>query len=117
MITNFEKITEQLNSTEIDYVDPLVEYLERHSSPEQPKKSYEVVSYMQDELGYDDFKGVKLRKIVNLLRRNGYTPVIATSKGYFISNDKEELKKQIESLENRADAIMESADGLRNFVS
>jgi len=43
-------------------------------------------------------------------------PIIATSKGYYCSYNHLEIKAQIESLEERAQAIMASADGLRKFL-
>jgi hypothetical protein len=41
---------------------------------------------------------------------------MGTSNGYYITKDREELKSQIESLTQRAEAIMTSANGLKKFI-
>jgi len=53
-----------------------------------------------------------LRKLTHFLRCNSILPLIATSKGYYVSYDNAEIDKQIKSLQERAAAIIESANGL-----
>jgi hypothetical protein len=43
-------------------------------------------------------------------------PLIGTSRGYYISHDKEEIAKQITSLEERAAGILTGANGLKKFL-
>ena len=50
--------------------------------------------------------------MVSHIRSNG----LATSKGYYVSNDVAEIKGQIESLEQRARSIQSCADGLLNYL-
>jgi hypothetical protein len=53
----------------------------------------------------------RLRKIINHIRRTKMVNnLVATSKGYYVENDPEKLKTYIESLRQRASAIMEVAD-------
>jgi hypothetical protein len=47
---------------------------------------------------------------------NGIMPIIATSQGYYVSHDKQEILDQINSLTQRANSIMNSANGLKNFL-
>jgi len=58
---------------------------------------------------------VIIRKIINGLRQSGI-PVLANSRGYFISNDKEEMLEMYISLMNRANAIIKAAQGIKNKI-
>lgn len=61
--------------------------------------------------------GARLRKLCNLIRVAGLAPLIATSKGYYVSKDASpEIRKQIKSLEERAAAITAAANGLKVFI-
>jgi len=54
--------------------------------------------------------------MVNFIRVNSLIPLIATSEGYFVSYDKEEIMKEIKSMDERASAIIGAANGLRIFT-
>lgn len=55
----------------------------------------------------------RLRKIIHHIRITGLIErLVATSKGYYITNDKEELEDYIESLTQRAESITRIADQL-----
>jgi hypothetical protein len=43
-------------------------------------------------------------------------PLIATSQGYYVSYDKQEINAQIQSLVERANSILKSAEGLKKFI-
>jgi hypothetical protein len=58
----------------------------------------------------------RLRKITNFIRSEGIIPIIATSKGYYTSKDKDVILKQIASLEQRRDAIDVAIKGLQKFL-
>ncbi|MCP3682096.1 MAG: hypothetical protein GY861_05335, partial [bacterium] len=66
------------------------------------------------KIGFDQ---PRLRKIVNYIRTNALLPLIATSNGYYVSEDTDEIKKQVESLEQRSRQIQRSADGLKKYLS
>jgi tetrahydromethanopterin S-methyltransferase subunit B len=51
-----------------------------------------------------------------MIRSKGILPLIATSNGYYCSYDKQEIMEQIKSLQERADAIINSANGLKKFL-
>jgi hypothetical protein len=42
--------------------------------------------------------------------------LIATSQGYYVSYDAQEINAQIQSLVERANSILKSADGLKKFI-
>ena len=122
MITNFENITYDLTDDE-KLLLPLVSgFLERIKS-DKPVKEAAICDAFNDWLPTKrpDIKvkltGARLRKMINRLRNTGTLPVIGTSKGYYVSYDKEELRKQIESLKQRADSINAAADGLMKFLN
>lgn len=55
--------------------------------------------------GYE-LDAARLRKIINYIRVNGLvTCLIATSKGYYITSDKEEMTQYLDSLVEREEAI------------
>lgn len=61
-------------------------------------------------------EGADMRSIIHALRVKGY-PVCAHGRGYFYAADGDELKGFIDSLEGRANEVMEAADGLKQAYS
>lgn len=58
--------------------------------------------------------GARIRKIVNYIRVHHLViNLVATSKGYYIENDPLKLKNYIESLHQRAHAILEVANSYK----
>ena len=53
---------------------------------------------------------------INDYSAEGILPVIATSRGYYISYDKGEIQAQIDSLESRKDAIEVAIKGLKGIM-
>lgn len=113
MITNFEDITYELTDKELKLVPLIISGL-KTKTKDNPIKEPEIVNKMK-AAGYK-ITGERLRKIVNYVRSNGLLPIIATSKGYYVSYDKEEISKQIKSLHQRANSILSSANGLNKFI-
>ena len=120
MITNFESITKSLSPEEVVVIMPVIRVLFT-ATYDKPMKSNEIVSVInqhRDKIGTGiHFNEVKLRKIVNFIRSESIAPLIATSRGYYVSFDKEEIANQITSMEDRADAILHARDGLVNFLN
>ncbi len=81
-----------------------------------PKKSNEIVNYVND-FGTTDskFTDVRLRKIVNYYRTNAILPIMSSSKGYFVSYDKDKILTMIKSLSQRATAITDACNGLNKI--
>lgn len=119
MIKNFEDITAPLNEEELKLVDIIMDGLRKRGKEEALKgeEICERINKNMEKLGLKKkLTDARLRKITNHIRTNGLMPIIATSKGYYCSYNHLEIKAQIESLEERAQAIMASADGLRKFL-
>lgn len=113
MITNFETTTHELTDKELSLVPLIIGGL-KTKNKDNPIKEPEIVAKMKIA-GYK-LSGERLRKIVNYIRTNGLLPIIATSKGYYVSYDREEIEKQVKSLKQRSNSILSSANGLQKFL-
>jgi hypothetical protein len=50
--------------------------------------------------------GARLRKLINYIRRKDMIPcLVASSKGYYIATDNEDMRRFVTSLQQREDAI------------
>ena len=115
MITNFEDITYPLTDQEKKLVKIMINGLKKRIGI-GPVKAYEIIEIINDKYPDIKFSGPRLRKLTNLIRSLSILPLIATSKGYYVSYDQDTIKSQIKSLEERADAILNSAKGLKKFI-
>ena len=71
----------------------------------------------RDNKGRPYLNGARIRKIINHIRTSGMvTNLIAGSKGYYISNDPDELRAYIQSLRQRADAITAVANSMERVA-
>lgn len=115
MIKNFEEVTKELTEDELSIIPYLVKGFTGHDAI-SPIKSDEIISKMNYFLITNEFKvrmtGPRLRKCCNYIRSNSIIPLIATSEGYYVSWNKEEIEYQIKSLRQRAQSIINCADGL-----
>lgn len=120
MITNFEEITADLTAEEMKLIDILVSGF-KNRTKENPIKEPEICKAINSNLSKYGIRtkltGARLRKLVNVIRSSGKCPVIATSKGYYSSNDREEIERQIRSMRERASAISSAADGMEIYLS
>lgn len=113
MITNFEIITRKLTTAELTMANVIAANLILKSKT-KPVKADAIIKGMNNA-GYK-LTGARLRKIVNLLRADGVLPIIGTSQGYYVSRDRDEIRKQIKSMEERADAIINAAKGMERWA-
>lgn len=109
MITGFEKETHELNEYERNTVLPLlVSGLSRKVGRSQAITNKQMVAALKAR-GIKA-SGPRLRKIIHEIRIKGLVPyLIATSKGYYVSHDKQEVRDYIDSLHQRAESILEIA--------
>jgi hypothetical protein len=119
MITNFENYTNELNDQEMEIL-PIVIHGFRAYKKNNPIKAELIVKRMNQFLADRGYKirltQPRLRKLVNYIRSNSLLPLIATSQGYFTTDCKETIQIQIQSLQERANSIMNCAKGLNNFL-
>lgn len=113
MITNFENLTQKLTQYEWVMAKVISSNLAKKTK-DNPVKSKDIIIGMTTA-GYR-ITDIKLRKIINLLRRDGVLPIMGTSKGYYVDYNKDEIKRQIKSSADRASAILEAAKGLEKWL-
>lgn len=114
MISGFEDETRPLDDFEKKLLPSFIKGLEKHIGRSNPVTSKQMISGIlatkKVEIG-----GARVRKIINHIRINGLVPrLMATSIGYYIEYDDNELIKYIRSLNQRAKAIQAVADALRD---
>jgi hypothetical protein len=119
MITNFEEITAELTAVEIELLDVVKEHLMLHGAT-QPTKTYEIIHVVNDycnkfNIPYQ-LHDPRLRKMISALRINSVLPILATSKGYFVSYNKQLIENHVNSMCQRANSIASAATGLQAFL-
>ena len=104
MINGFEDETCPLNEAEMVIARRISKGLGRRVGSDNAITATEIMKAMDGTR--PKLSGARVRKIVNYIRMSGMVPrLMATSKGYYVSNDREELLSYVESLRQREDAI------------
>ena len=114
MIKNFEKETCLLNAYERDELLPaIVDELAERVGYEKRITSTEIIVYkLKPKKLYAT--SARIRKIINFIRTtDSVRGLIATSKGYYVANTREEMEDYIESLKGREEAIHETRRSLK----
>ena len=111
MITGFEEQTEPLTDQEREvFLPPIIKGLRVKVGKEKAVTNKDIVRGLKANC---DIKigEARVRKMINYIRNNDIIPcLIATSKGYYIAETKDEMLDYIESLYGRVEAI--EADAL-----
>ena len=115
MITNFEEITAPLSKDEKELLLCVYDVI-KEINVKNPIKAPQLIQRVKQITGKEKFPQARLRKIINFIRSNGLLPVIATSNGYYLSYEINEILKEIKSLNERAEAIKYASDGLKIFL-
>lgn len=105
MITNFDSHTQELNDYEEKTLQPIIirglSTKLGKSSAITNKRICEILT----EKGYE-ITDTRLRKIIHNIRAKDLVPLlIATSKGYYVSNDEQEIRDYVQSLSERINSI------------
>lgn len=103
MITNFEKHTEPLSDIELSISTIIAKGLKARIGKDNAITGAEIISAMKK---YDvKLTGARLRKIINYIRINNIVVnLCATSNGYYVASNHDELDEYIQSLQERIDA-------------
>jgi hypothetical protein len=87
--------TEKLTTEEKDIVLPTLLKALKKGTEDKPLVSDRIVKWFNEnkqQIGMKSaFTASRLRKLTNYCRTNGIAPIIANSKGYYISNKKKDL--------------------------
>ena len=114
MIEGFERETAPLTDDEMRLLPIIIAGLKTKVGKEMAIHGATICEKVSEKFG--KLTEPRLRKIVNHIRTNGMLPVIATSKGYYISHDRDEIHAQIQSLEQRREAINQAIQGLARWI-
>lgn len=106
MLKNFEKITIELTPIELEYVEFLGQWFMANKGKENTVKNTDIIRLIKTAFD-KKVTEPRVRKVVQFLRTNGLPNIIATSNGYFYSNDVAEIEAWITSLKQREAAIRE----------
>jgi pyrrolidone-carboxylate peptidase len=116
MISGFSDITYDLNDYEVKTLLPtIVAKLSNNKGKQRAATNKKICEY----LGSRGFKASepRVRKIINLIRNENIIPgLIATSAGYYVTDDVEELEKYVESLAQRSSEIERVRKSFLNYI-
>lgn len=115
MIDGFELETAPLTDDEKKLVPIIIAGLNKMDDVSKALHGKEICKGINVKYGAN-LTEPRLRKITNFIRSEGILPVIATSKGYYISRDKDVIRKQVDSLDQRIAAIEVARNGLKKFL-
>lgn len=106
MIQGFEDCTAPLTDYERDAILPrMVHFLSLCNGSENAVKNTDIVNQLRD-YGCKKVGDVRVRKVINHIRIHALVPcLVASSRGYYVTDDPAELDKFISSLAGREDAI------------
>jgi hypothetical protein len=116
MIANFEELTYQITENEkrcAKFIEAVLRKYNKFYTNKQLRKLIFERSGNEPEFELADSR---IRVIMNYLRRTTAPNIIASSNGYKITEDIDELNKYLESLYDRIDAIKVIADQTSFYV-
>ena len=117
MVLGHEEETYELTPEEFNLAKTLIKHFKGRKK-DNPVKANEIVDGVNRVYKLEKkFTDVRLRKIVNFYRCNQVLPIISSSKGYYVTDDHDEIKNMVKSLNNRANSILKSAKGLEVFLN
>lgn len=116
MINGFEKQTIELNDHELNVVSILVDRFSKKPGFKNIVTNNQIIEGLRMKHGIE-IKDSRVRKVIQYIRVNNLIPgLIATSKGYYSTDDIEELESWIESMVQRENAIRETRLAIENHL-
>ena len=111
MINGFDKETAPLNDEEKSLLAGFVRGLLGHVGKNNAITNKEIqANYKRLEIDVSD---ARVRKLINHVRTHNLVPcLVASSVGYYVSNDAVEIGKYIQSLDQRISAIQAMKDSV-----
>lgn len=115
---NFEEYTKKLNQEERRILVMIVNRFKRRPGKKNRITNKQIVSALKKSKGIE-ITEPRIRKIIQFIRLNNFLPgLVATSSGYWLTNDPKELKEWIETMQEREEAIRASREaGERDLQS
>jgi uncharacterized protein YbbC (DUF1343 family) len=104
MLKNFESITHELNSFELECVEFLGQWFMANTGKKNAVKNANIADMIEKKFD-KKIHDSRVRKVVQALRTNGLPNLIASGKGYFYTEDIKEIEDWVISLKQRELAI------------
>ena len=104
MLKNFESITHELNSFELECVEYLGQWFMANTGKKNAVKNANIADMIEKKFD-KKIHDSRVRKVVQALRTNGLPNLIASGKGYFYTEDIKEIEDWVISLKQRELAI------------
>lgn len=122
MKTTRKPLIDKLNIDDVNVLTPLlVKMFKQKSSKDNVLSTKKIVTFFTDKKNEIGFSGAfttqRLQKLVNYIRVNSILPIIATSHGYYCSNDVEDIMEMINQFQGRIDAMKAAQEGLRYIIT
>jgi len=120
MIRTFEEYTSEMSSDEKEFIMPaLIKILAVSIGRKNAVTNMEIINSINYLLKDDSIKtcGPRIRHMIHVLRVSHTIPfLVASSKGYHISNDTEEIETYIGSIDDRLRSIYALRRALKHQV-
>ena len=105
---NFEEITHEITDEEKQIAEDLCQILKKKTGKNNALTNKDLRLHLEVSFN-KHVTGPRLRKVIQFIRLNGLlNGLIATSSGYWITEDPEELNSWIESMKERENAVRAS---------
>jgi len=116
MINGFENQTIELNENEHKIVSIVVDRFKTKPGIKNIVTNNQIIEGLKLKHGIE-IKDSRVRKVIQFIRVNNLIPgLIATSKGYYSTDDIEELESWIESMIQRENAMKETRKAIENHL-
>lgn len=117
MINGFPEETKELTHEEFKISGYVVKGLRTKTGKKNAITSKKMIAGLK-EICDIEVDGPRLRKIINYIRTQGIiTNLVATSSGYYIEERQEEIDTYVESLYQRAEAIIAVAKSYKSTIN
>ena len=104
MLKNFENITHELTSFELECVEFLGQWFMANTGRKNMINNENISKMVEAKFGKKLLPS-RVRKIIQALRTNGLPNLIASGKGYFYANEVKDVENWVISLKQREAAI------------
>ena len=116
MLKGFEQHTSKMTEAEIQLAHQLIPAFKKRNS-NNPILASEICRLVNEKMNLDfKLSEVRLRRIINYYRINSILPVLSNKTGYYVSENVNEIRDCIDSLTQRATAILDTTFGLEKWI-
>lgn len=114
MLTGFENITHDLTDEEMKLVPVFIKGFQDKIGPSKAVTNKVIVERLGKKYKISD---ARVRKIINHIRNHNLVPgLVASSQGYYVTRDPEELRRYIESLDGRESEIRRIKNTMKQYL-